>query len=171
MWALPLNPGQPLAIWAEGRCGIEVCAFGEHVALCAGLVERYQAMNVALFFHSQYLSVSEAHIAVVVVAVADQLRRRSVEALLIQLLVDLVDEHNRVVGQAKRTTAVFVHPATYAETLRCQALCLAVMPAPDTAGSIFRAVFVPEQPGRADGQFCEIYASSDRLGGAESLRI
>ena len=128
-------------------------------------------MLVGLFFDRQHPALGTLHITIAAGALGQGARRRAVQCLPVQLLIRLVDEHHAVIAQAKRTTAVLVHPAAHAETVGGQAMCLAVTPVPDAASGILRAVFVPEQAERAVLEFGEIHPGGHGEGGAEWFNL
>ena len=165
MRALPLDPGQALTVRAKGRCSIEISALSQQMAFTVRDIEGDQAMGVVILFDRQNLAIGEAQITVAFAAVAESLGHAGIEPLAIYLLISLIDEQHGVVAQAERPAAIFVDPTAHAETVWRQAVRLALLPAPDATGRIFRSVFVPEQAGRADRQLCEINARRHRLRG------
>ena len=79
MRAAPLNPGQALAVRAEGRGGVKVGAFGQHLALAGAQVDADQPVLLGVFFHGQYLAVGKLHVAVAAGAVGQRVRCAAVQ--------------------------------------------------------------------------------------------
>ncbi|MCY1177567.1 hypothetical protein D9M73_178810 [compost metagenome] len=105
MGAAPLDPGQALAIDAQGRCGVEIGAFGEHLALAVAQVQRNQAVFDLLravgFFHGQYQVASMSQVTITPRALGQSPGCAAIERLGIHLLVGLVDEYQPGVAQAE----------------------------------------------------------------------
>jgi hypothetical protein len=67
--------------------------------------------------------------------------------LEIQLLIGFVDERDPVVGQTKRATAIFVHATAHTEPGGVRHFVTPSRQCQIRAGSVLRAIFVPEQAG------------------------
>ncbi|MNR42222.1 hypothetical protein D3C85_1607160 [compost metagenome] len=126
-------------------------------------------MLITVFLNRQHLAVGELKITVATYARRQYFGRFALYRLTIQLLVSLVDENDPIVRQTKRTTAIFVHPATHAEPWRRQTFRHAVTPMPDPARSVCGAILVPEQALWADLHFGKIDAGGDSFGSADRL--
>ena len=124
-----------------------------------------------VFFHGQYPTVGKLHVAVAAGAVGQRVRCAAVQGLLVQLLIGFVDEHHAVIAEAKRTPAIFIHPAAHAEGGGGQAMRLLIAPVPNAAGAFLRAVLVPEQAVGADPQFGKIDTGGNGEGGAERFSL
>ncbi len=168
--ALPLDPGQALAVGADDRRGIEISAFGQQLSQPVSHVNGDQSMRVVVFFDGEYLAIAEEHATIAFIALSQRNRHAGVQCLAVQLLIAFVDEHQGIVSQAERTAAVLVHPAAHAEALRREAALAVGVPVPDATGAVFGAVFVPEQACRTDVQPGEVNASGDRLCGGQGVR-
>ena len=165
--AAPFDPGQALAVGAEGGSGIEVGAFGQYRAGAGG--DRYQPVHIGVFFNRQHLAGAPAQVTVAALAVGQRLRLPAAEPLAVELLVGFVDEHQPVVAQAETAAAILVDAAAHAEAVGGQAAGLAVTPLPDAATAVLGAKLVPEQPQRAALEFGVVGAGGNRLLCAETL--
>ena len=168
MRSAPLDPCQPLAVRAQRWRRVEISTFGQHLARAGRQINRHQAMSILLLFDRQHPASGELQIAVAAVS-RRQRDRLAIQRLPIHLLIRFIDENHPVRRQTKRTTAIFVHAATHAETVRRQTFRCAIAPMPDSARGVLGAVFVPEHTMGAELQFGEVDPGGDGLGGAERL--
>ena len=156
-----------MAVRAQrGRC-IEVGTFGQYPAFKGAEVDADQSMLINILFDGQHQPGSKLQAAVAACALGQRLWGGAVQRLQVQLLIGFVDEHHGLIAQAKRATAVLVHPAACAETAGRQAVCQAIAPVPDAGGGVLWAIFIPEQALWADSQLCEVDPGGNGECGAE----
>ncbi len=167
--AIPLDPGQALAIGAERGRRIEISAFGQHVASTIGqgdadqaMRHRRRAMRLLNGQHGMRLRV-ELQVAEPAIGSVRQRAWRGAQRLPVQLLIGLVDEDQALLRQAERATAVFVDPAAHRHLGGRQACTAIRRPVPQARARIRRVVLQPHQAAQTGAQLGEIAAGGRRL--------
>ena len=173
---IPLDPGQALAIATQGRRGVKVRAFDQHLARAIGHVDAHQAMlhrltTVLLLQRQHGLTLRvELQVAIATIGPRRQRPRRRSQVLPIQLLIGFIDEGHTAVADTESATAVFIHPAAQGKRRVCQALRLASTAEPQAGAAIGRIELRPQHPAQPHPQLGKVATGSSRISTSPSTR-